>query len=75
MTIEDFIRSGNLELYVLGLSSEEEKKEIEFLLLTCSKVRLEVENIEVALEKLAADYTTKPCNHSEEKVIMRIFKK
>lgn len=48
-TIENYINSGILELYVLGMTTEEESIEITELALTNEEIRNEIENIETTL--------------------------
>ncbi len=51
--IQDYIDSGILELYVLGVTNEEENREIDEMALSYLEVREEIENICTALEDYA----------------------
>lgn len=54
MDINKYIASGILELYVAGLLSEKENKEVHSIINKHPEVKQEVENIENAIVKLAA---------------------
>lgn len=54
MDIQEYISSGILELYVYGALTEEESKEVSKALKEHPEIREEVEEIEVALQKLSA---------------------
>jgi len=64
--IEEYIASGILELYVLGVTSAEENKEVEKMASLHAAVRHEMDNIGIALEgygkqqAIATDPTIKP---------------
>ncbi len=64
--IQDYIASGILELYVLGVTCEKENEEIRRIALSHIEVREEIENISDALESyvihnaVAPDPTIKP---------------
>jgi mannose-6-phosphate isomerase-like protein (cupin superfamily) len=64
--VQDYIDSGILELYVLGVTNEEENREIAKMALSYLEVREEIENISTALEEyanqnaLTPDPTIKP---------------
>lgn len=53
MDIKKYISSGILEHYVLGLASEEERKEVEMYASGYPEIKAELEAIEVAMEKYA----------------------
>lgn len=53
MDIKKYISSGILEHYVLGLASEEERKEVEMYASDYPEIKVELEAIEVAMEKYA----------------------
>lgn len=54
MDIQEYISSGILELYVYGALTEAESREVSQVLKEHPEVRKEVEEIEVALQKLSA---------------------
>jgi mannose-6-phosphate isomerase-like protein (cupin superfamily) len=51
--IREYIRSGILEMYVLGITSPEEKKEVEILAATHVEIANEIREISQALEAIA----------------------
>lgn len=53
MDIKKYISSGILEKYVLGLASEEERKEVEMYASGYPEIKAELEAIEIAMEKYA----------------------
>lgn len=53
MDIKKYIASGILEHYVLGLASEEERKEVEMYASGYPEIKAELEAVEVAMEKYA----------------------
>lgn len=63
MDIKEYISSGILELYVYGALTETESHEVSQVLKEHPEVRKEVEEIEVALQKLAA--ATAPSYNAE----------
>ncbi|WP_300436353.1 anti-sigma factor [Christiangramia sp.] len=54
MDIQEYISSGILELYVYGALTEAESREVTKVLKEHSEIRKEVEEIEVALQKLSS---------------------
>ena len=64
--IKDYIESGILELYVLGVTTTKENEEIEKLALSIFEIAEEIKNISAALEaytlqnSVAPDPTIKP---------------
>lgn len=59
-SIQNYINSGILELYVLGLTSEEENVEIEKIVTLYSEVSTEIENICNAVESYAQNNAIEP---------------
>lgn len=59
-TVNEYLESGLLELYVLGLASEEEAAAIAQLALTHPEIRSELENIEAALLQYARSQAAPP---------------
>ncbi|MFK8008257.1 MAG: anti-sigma factor [Saprospiraceae bacterium] len=53
MDIKKYIASGILEHYVLGLASEEERKEVEMYASAYPEIKAELEAVEVAMEQYA----------------------
>ncbi|SDR88461.1 anti-sigma factor [Gramella sp. MAR_2010_147] len=54
MNIQEYISSGILELYVYGALTEAESREVSMTLKEHSEIRKEVEEIEIALQKLSS---------------------
>jgi len=54
MNIQEYISSGVLELYVYGALTEAESREVTLALKEHPEIRKEVEEIEIALQKLSA---------------------
>jgi anti-sigma-K factor RskA len=63
MDINDYISSGILELYVYGALTEAESREVSQVLKEHPEIRKEVEEIEIALQQLAA--ATAPSYNAE----------
>ena len=55
-----YIESGILELYVMGMITEEERNEVEMLAAQNESVRREIEEISQTLEKLAREHSADP---------------
>ena len=53
MNINDYIASGVLEMYVLGISSKEESEEVERMSIAHPEIKKEIEEISSTLEKQA----------------------
>lgn len=60
MDIKAYISSGILEKYVLGLVNESERQEIEQYILQYPEIRMEVNQIEAAVEKYAQSKAVAP---------------
>ena len=58
--IQDYIASGILELYVLGVTGKKENEEIEGIALSHVEVREEIENISDAIESYAKQNAVAP---------------
>ncbi len=53
MNIKKYIASGILEQYVLGITSDDESKEVERNAQQYSEIREEIKSIELTLERFA----------------------
>ena len=73
MNKEEFISSGLLELYAMGICSPEETKTVEDFLLQYPEVRVELNEIEISLEKYAQANSIHPSSSVKEKVFNEIF--
>lgn len=60
MTTEEFINSGILELYVMGMASESEQEEVEKMAKAKSEIRQEMNAIREALERYAMVHAIQP---------------
>ena len=58
--IEEFINSGVLEVYVMGVATDDEIKEVEHMLSISSEVKQELAKIEAALELYAHQHEVNP---------------
>lgn len=57
---KDYINSGILEMYVLGIASDEQCKEVEEMAETHKEIRDEIERISGDIESYASMYAIKP---------------
>ncbi|HEY5391880.1 MAG TPA: anti-sigma factor [Hanamia sp.] len=73
MNIEEFISSGLLELYAMGICSPGETKTVEDFLVEYPEARAELSNIEISLEKYAQANSIQPASSVKEKVFNEIF--
>lgn len=60
MDIKEYIASGIIESYVLGFSSDQERREVECLSSIYPELKEEVERSQLALEKYAASIAVQP---------------
>lgn len=60
MNIKEYIESGILEIYVLGLATKEEAEEVEKMSMSHSEIKQEIAEISVALEKYAQQNNVVP---------------
>jgi len=74
LDIKEYISSGILESYVLGLASEAEAKELELLAIKHPEVQLELDAIRAALETYAVDFAVSPPAQLKAKIFNSIFK-
>lgn len=58
--VEEFINSGILEVYVMGIASDDEIKEVQHMLSISSEVKEELAKIELALETYACQNEIEP---------------
>ncbi len=72
MEIKDFISSGVLELYALGLASEEEQSSV-LSQLNQPEVREELLLIEQSLESYAFAYAIEPGSNTKQRISKKIF--
>ncbi|TCK85195.1 anti-sigma factor [Albibacterium bauzanense] len=68
MNIPDYISSGNIEAYVLGLLGEEEALELERLCLEYPEIKAAVQETESALENYAQLNAITPPKHSKKQI-------
>jgi hypothetical protein len=72
LEIKEIISSGLLELYVAGLASEAENRQVEQWAAAYPEVKEELTAIEVALETYAAANAVQPAAHIKNKVLAGI---
>ncbi|MGZ4033873.1 MAG: cupin domain-containing protein [Bacteroidia bacterium] len=60
MNINEYIASGVLEMYVMGVSSEEEAAEVERMAVIHPEIKKEIKKIEITLEKYALENKVNP---------------
>jgi len=73
MNSNEYIASGLLEAYVLGLASPEERKEVEKYASLYPEIKLELEDIEKAINMYTSEYSIKPPSYLKEKIFKRII--
>jgi anti-sigma-K factor RskA len=69
MNIQAYITSGILELYVLGLASAEEVREVEDLASKHPEIRLEIDAIRQALDNYAIAHRAQPPQDVKAKIL------
>ena len=72
MDIKDIISSGLLELYVLGMASEQETAEVNALAKQYPEITAEITAIESSLESYARAYAVQPAPAVKEKIFASI---
>ena len=72
MEIKDTISSGLLELYVLGMASEQETAEVNALAKQYPEVAAEIAAIESSLQSYGTLYAVKPADVVKEKILAEI---
>ncbi len=73
MNKEEFISSGLLELYALGVSSPEETQIVEENLIQFPELKQDLEDIEFSLEKFAYTNAIQPPSSVKEKLLKTVF--
>lgn len=69
MNIQDYISSGNIELYVLGLTSKEETEKIEELALQYPEIREAIDSYERTMESYVDLHAVNPSTGLKTKII------
>lgn len=72
MNPQEYISSGILESYVLGLASEEETREVQKMMETYPEVKREVEAIEASLMEHASLQANVPSDELRKKIIAEV---
>lgn len=72
MEFKNIISSGLLELYITGIASPEENAEIENLIKKYPEVKLEVEELQTAMESYAMAHAIQPDPSVREKILSQI---
>ncbi len=73
MNKEEFISSGLLELYAMGISSDEETQMVNEHLQQFPELKEELKEIEIALENYALSNAVEPSSSVKEKIINQVF--
>ena len=73
MNKEEFISSGLLELYAMGISSDEETKIVEENLKQFPELKSELDEIEMSLENYAMSNAIEPSSSVKQKIINQVF--
>jgi len=68
LNIQDYISSGIIETYALGLAGEEEARELEKLCLEYPEIKAAVQEAEVALESYAQLNAINPPEHVKDQI-------
>ncbi len=68
MEVQDFIESGKIELFILGILDPVEKEEVENMIQNYPEVRLEKNRIEASMEAFAQQEAVEPTNDLKEKI-------
>lgn len=69
MDKEEFLTSGLLEQYVLGLTSEEETRLVEHFLENYPEIRAKLNVLQEAIEQYAAQYTVSPPRRLKRRIL------
>ena len=72
MEIKDIISSGLLEMYILGLTSVEEKNQVEGWVNTYPEIAAELNAIETAMESYAMANAIEPSKGLKQKIFSLI---
>jgi mannose-6-phosphate isomerase-like protein (cupin superfamily) len=73
LNLQTYIESGILELYVLNLLHEQERAEVQDMVLKYPELNDEIEAIEVALESYAQVHAVEPSFGLQERIERRIL--
>lgn len=72
MDKEEFIQSGLLEQYVLGLTSDEESEIVEYHLDLFPDLRQDMFLLQIGVASYAAQYAVPPPRHLKRKILSQI---
>ena len=72
MELKDIISSGILELYSLGLTSEEENMQVHEWIKQFPEVKEEIDEIQNAIEEYAVAHAIQPDDSVKQKILDRI---
>ena len=72
MNLQDYINSGVLEQYCLGLLDSDEANQVVSYCLKYPRLRDELNSIEVAIEKMAIEKATDPPPQLKDKILARL---
>jgi len=72
MNINEYISSGILESYVLGVATPEERKEVEMYAYSYPEIKLELEAIEKAMYSYVTEHSITPPPQIKDKILAKI---
>lgn len=72
MTTNEYILSGILEAYVMGAATPEERKEVEKYAFIYPEIKLELNEIEKAINKYTTEHSVEPPSYLKEKILEKI---
>lgn len=73
MEINEYISSGIIEMYVMGLCSTEEKTELEMLRKKHPQLQHAILQFEMELEEKMLQHTTLPSAETDEKILQQLY--
>ena len=73
MIIKEIIESGIIEMYCLGVASEDEKKLVDSLASKHPEIQREIHSINLALSFYASAYETSPSEKLKDKIIQQVL--
>lgn len=72
MNLNEYISSGILESYVLGVATPEERKEVEMYASTYPEIKLELEAIEKAMHSYVTEHSITPPPRLKDKILAQL---
>lgn len=72
MKVQEYIESGILSIYVLGVATEEEKAEVEQMIEKYPEIREELHTLQAAMNEYASQFELQPPQELKERIMQRI---